>query len=74
MTLETCDVALRLGMALLPGAAIGPVPGTTRVRVSATGYSDRRSDEAIETEVAKLVEERFVHASTWTVERPEPEP
>ena len=50
------------------------VPGTTRVRVSATGYSDHRSDEAVEAEVARLGQEPSIHSATWTVERPEPEP
>jgi hypothetical protein len=49
------------------------VPGTGRTRVSASGYRNRRSDEAVEAEVARLTSEASVHSAAWTVERPEPE-
>jgi putative Mg2+ transporter-C (MgtC) family protein len=49
------------------------VPGTGRTRVSARGYRNRRSDESVEAEVARLTSEASVHSAAWTVERPEPE-
>ncbi len=71
----------QLAMRALRAAALTPheiqsedVPGTARTRVSARGYSGRRSDDAVEAEVGRVAAEPFVHSSTWTVERPEPEP
>jgi putative Mg2+ transporter-C (MgtC) family protein len=49
-------------------------PGTGRTRVSARGYGNHRSDEAVEAEVGRLTGQAAVHSAAWTVERPEPEP
>jgi putative Mg2+ transporter-C (MgtC) family protein len=71
----------QLALRALREAALTPheiqgedLPGTARTRVSARGYSNRRSDDAVEAEVGKLAHEPFVYSAAWTVERPEPEP
>jgi len=71
----------QLAMRALQAAELTPheiqsedVAGTGRTRVSASGYGNHRSDEAVETEVGRLTREAGVHSAAWTVERPEPEP
>jgi putative Mg2+ transporter-C (MgtC) family protein len=71
----------KLAMRALRAADLTPheiqsegVAGTDRTRVSASGYCNRRSDDAVEAEVGRLTSETAVHSAAWTVERPEPEP
>jgi putative Mg2+ transporter-C (MgtC) family protein len=66
--------ALQAATLILHEIVSEEVPGTMHVRVTARGFAERRSDAAVEAEVGRLSDAKFIHAATWTVERPEPEP